>query len=174
MQTVLKEVNGVGAEHQQYLTFRLGDETFAMPILMIKEILEYPEMTNVPMMAPCVRGVLNLRGRVVPVVDLAVRFGRPASKPTRRTCVVILEVQTEEEQLDIGIIVDGVNQVIDIPASDIEPPPSFGARLRTDFIRGMGKVNGGFVVILDGSTVLSIHEIAALGLVTDTAPGTGQ
>ncbi len=157
------------AEHQQYLTFKLGDETFAMPILMIKEILEYPELTNVPMMAACVRGVLNLRGRVVPVVDLAVRFGRPASQPTRRTCVVILEVQSDEEQLDVGIIVDGVNQVIDIPQSEIEPPPSFGAKLRTDFIRGMGKVNGSFVVILDSSTVLSIHEIAALGMVPESA-----
>ena len=92
------------------------------------------------------RGVLNLRGRVVPVVDLAVRFGRPESEPTRRTCVVIVEVQNEEEQMDIGLIVDGVNQVIEIPAADIEPPPTFGARLRTDFISGMGKVNGAFVV----------------------------
>ena len=96
--------------------------------------------------AACVRGVLNLRGRVVPVVDLAVRFGRPESEPTRRTCVVIVEVQNEEEQMDIGLIVDGVNQVIEIPAADIEPPPTFGARLRTDFISGMGKVNGAFVV----------------------------
>lgn len=163
MQATATKATGTGAEHQQYLTFRLGEETFAMPILMIKEILEYPEMTNVPMMAACVRGVLNLRGRVVPVVDLAVRFGRPASAPTRRSCVVILEVTTDEEQIDVGILVDGVNQVIDIPAADIEPPPSFGARLRTDFIRGMGKVNGNFVVILDSSTVLSIDEIAALG-----------
>jgi purine-binding chemotaxis protein CheW len=169
MQAAVLKETAAGAEHQQYLTFKLGDETFAMPILMIKEILEYPELTNVPMMAACVRGVLNLRGRVVPVVDLAVRFGRPASQPTRRTCVVILEVQSDEEQLDVGIIVDGVNQVIDIPQSEIEPPPSFGAKLRTDFIRGMGKVNGSFVVILDSSTVLSIHEIAALGMVPESA-----
>ena len=164
MQTTAQPlVDGTGAERQQYLTFRLGEETFAMPILMIKEILEYPELTRVPLMASCVRGVLNLRGRVVPVVDLAVRFGRPESEPTRRSCVVIVEVQTEDEQLDIGLIVDGVNQVIEIPAADIEPPPTFGAKLRTDFIRGMGKVNGAFVVILDGATVLSISEIAALG-----------
>jgi purine-binding chemotaxis protein CheW len=169
MQAAALKGTVAGAEHQQYLTFKLGDETFAMPILMIKEILEYPELTNVPMMAACVRGVLNLRGRVVPVVDLAVRFGRPASQPTRRTCVVILEVQSDEEQLDVGIIVDGVNQVIDIPQSEIEPPPSFGAKLRTDFIRGMGKVNGSFVVILDSATVLSIHEIAALGMVPESA-----
>lgn len=152
-----------GGEHQQYLTFRLGDETFAMPILAIKEILEYPDLTNVPLMPACVRGVLNLRGSVVPVVDLAVRFGRPASIPDRRTCVVIIEVKSEEEWVDIGVIVDGVNQVLDIPGQDIEPPPSFGARLRSDFIKGMGKVDGGFVVILDSTQVLSIAELSELG-----------
>lgn len=153
-----------GGEHQQYLTFRLGDETFALPILSIKEILEYPALTTVPLMASCVRGVLNLRGSVVPVVDLAVRFGRPASAQTRRTCVVIIEVQADGEWMDVGIVVDAVNQVIDIPALEIEPPPSFGARLRTDFIRGMGKVDGSFVVILDGAQVLSVEEISRLGL----------
>jgi len=152
-----------GSEHQQYLTFRLGDETYALPILAVKEILEYPPLTNVPLMANCVRGVLNLRGSVVPVVDLAVRFGRPPGAQTRRTCVVIIEVQAQEEWIDIGIVVDAVNQVIDIPAAEIEPPPSFGARLRTDFIHGMGKVDGGFVVILDATRVLSVEEIARLG-----------
>lgn len=152
-----------GDEQQQYLTFRLGEEVFAMPILATKEILEYPELTNVPMMAPCVRGVLNLRGSVVPVVDLSVRFGRAPVEITRRSCVVILEVPVEGEWLDIGIVVDAVNQVIEIAAQDIEPPPSFGARLRADFIQGMGKVNGGFVVILDSARVLSIGELAELG-----------
>lgn len=153
---------GVGGEHQQYLTFRLGDETFALPILVTKEILEYPELTSVPMMAPCVRGVLNLRGAVVPVVDLAVRFGRPASVLTRRSCVVILEIQSGDEWLDIGVVVDGVNQVIDIPSDQIEPPPNFGSKLRADFIRGMGKVDGNFVVVLDSDHVLSVEEISVL------------
>ncbi len=151
------------SEYQQYLTFRLGDETYALPILAVKEILEYPRLTNVPLMANCVRGVLNLRGSVVPVVDLAVRFGRQPGPQTRRTCVVIIEVQAQEEWTDIGIVVDAVNQVIDIPAAEIEAPPSFGARLRTEFIQGMGKVDGGFVVILDAGQVLSIEEIARLG-----------
>lgn len=153
-----------GSEHQQYLTFRLGDETFALPILSIKEILEYPALTTVPLMANCVRGVLNLRGSVVPVVDLAVRFGRQPGPQTRRTCVVIIEVRADDEWMDVGIVVDAVNQVIDIPASEVEPPPSFGARLRADFIKGMGKVDGGFVVILDGGQVLSVDEIARLGV----------
>lgn len=157
-----------GDEHQQYLTFRLGDETYALPILAVKEILEYPNLTTVPLMARCVRGILNLRGSVVPVVDLAVRFGRAAGAQTRRTCVVILEIGAGDERSDIGVVVDAVNQVIDIPPAEIEPPPSFGARLRTDFIRGMGKVEGGFVVILDTARALSIDEIARLGFDTDS------
>ncbi len=168
MHTIERNGDG-GGEHQQYLTFRLGQETFAMPILSIKEILEYPTLTNVPLMAACVRGVLNLRGSVVPVVDLAVRFGREPGQQTRRTCVVIIEVQADGEWMDVGVVVDGVNQVIDIPASEIEPPPSFGARLRADFIKGMGKVDGGFVVILDCGQVLSVHEIAELGVANTRA-----
>ncbi len=168
MHTIERSGDG-GGEHQQYLTFRLGQETFAMPILSIKEILEYPALTNVPLMAACVRGVLNLRGSVVPVVDLAVRFGRESGPQTRRTCVVIIEVQSEGEWMDVGVVVDGVNQVIDIPASEIEPPPSFGARLRADFIKGMGKVDGGFVVILDCGQVLSVQEIAELGVASNRA-----
>jgi purine-binding chemotaxis protein CheW len=101
---------------------------------------------------------------VVPVVDLAVRFGRQPGPQTRRTCVVIIEVRADDEWMDVGIVVDAVNQVIDIPASEVEPPPSFGARLRADFIKGMGKVDGGFVVILDGGQVLSVDEIARLGV----------
>lgn len=165
MSSITEEAVGGEAhgEQQQYLTFRLADETFAMPILSIKEILEYPELTTVPLMASCVRGVLNLRGSVVPVIDLAVRFGRPPSVVTRRTCVVIIEVPVDDELIDIGVVVDAVNQVLEIPAADIEPPPTFGTRLRADFIHGMGKVDGAFVVILDSARVLSVQEIADLG-----------
>jgi len=156
-------------EQQQYLTFRLADETFAMPILSIKEILEYPDLTTVPLMANCVRGVLNLRGSVVPVIDLAVRFGRAPGAVTRRTCVVIIEVPVDDELIDVGVVVDAVNQVLEIPAADIEPPPTFGTRLRADFIHGMGKVDGAFVVILDSARVLSVQEIADLGQQLGTA-----
>jgi purine-binding chemotaxis protein CheW len=140
----------------------LGTETFALGILAVKEILEYGGLTDVPMMPACVRGVINLRGRVVPVVDLAVRFGRPATTPSRRTCIVIVEVETAGEQQDIGVIVDAVNQVIEIPPEDVEPPPAFGAKLRTDFLQGMGKVEGHFVMILHSDRTLSIDEIAQL------------
>jgi purine-binding chemotaxis protein CheW len=149
-----------GREDEQFLTFRLGGEVFAMGILGIKEILEFGRLTTVPMMPPSVRGVINLRGRVVPVVDLALRFGRAATEPGRRTCIVIVDLETENGRQDIGVVVDAVNQVLEIPKSDIEPAPSFGARLRPDFVAGMGEVGGDFVVILDTARVLALDELA--------------
>ena len=147
----------------QYLTFMLGGEVFALGILAVKEIIEYHSLTVVPMMPDCVRGVINLRGAVVPVMDLLARFGRPSSEVTKRTCIVIVEVQTaEQESQVIGVVVDAVNEVLDIDAADIEPAPAFGARIRTDFIHGMGKVKGKFVILLNADHVLSMDEIAQL------------
>ncbi|MBI4693179.1 MAG: purine-binding chemotaxis protein CheW [Gammaproteobacteria bacterium] len=151
-----------GREQEQYLTFRLGEETFAMGILSVKEILEYRGVTTVPMMPECVRGVINLRGRVVPVIDLSLRFGRDTTLPGRRTCIVIAEIDGEGGAQDVGVIVDAVNQVIEIPRGDIEPAPSFGAKLRGDFLAGMGKLDGQFVAILNIGNVLSVDEISAL------------
>jgi len=149
-------------EQAQYLTFMLGGETFAIGILHIREILEYGGITTVPMMPAFVRGVINLRGAVVPVIDLAVRFSRSPSPVTRRTCVVIIEVESEGEQHSIGVTVDTVNEVLEIPDSEVEPAPAFGARIRSEFIGGMGKINGGFVIILDAGKVLSVEEMASL------------
>ncbi len=157
-----------GSEQQQYLTFRLGEETFAMGILSIKEILEYGGLTRVPMMPASVQGVINLRGRVVPVVDLSVRFNREATEPGKRTCIVIVDLEVDGARQDIGVIVDAVNQVMEISREDIEPPPTFGAKLRSDFIAGMGKVDSQFVVILNVDRVLAIEEIASLG--RETSP----
>jgi purine-binding chemotaxis protein CheW len=152
-----------GAEPVQYLTFMLAEEQFAIGILNIKEIIEYHGVTEVPMMPACVRGVINLRGAVVPVMDMLARFGRPPSATTKRTCVVIVEVVAGDERHVIGLVVDAVNEVLDIAASDIEPPPSFGARIRSDFILGVGKVKGRFVLLLDVDRALSLDEIAELG-----------
>jgi purine-binding chemotaxis protein CheW len=157
-------------EQQQYLTFLLSGEIFAIGILNIKEIIEYGNLTTVPMMPEFVRGVINLRGAVVPVIDLSVRFGRASSDVTRRTCIVIIEVETEGEKQDIGVTVDTVNEVLEIPPSEIEPPPAFGAKIRADFISGMGKVNGKFVIILNADKVLSVDEMAML---TQVSSGTG-
>jgi purine-binding chemotaxis protein CheW len=147
---------------QQFLTFALGGEMYAIKIDNIKEIIEYGSLTTVPMMPEFVRGVINLRGRVVPVLDLSVRFGRSPTEVTKRTCNVIIEVQSEGLTLDIGIVVDAVSEVLEIPAFDIEPAPAFGAKIRADFIQGMGKVGGEFVIILGLDKVLSVEEIAVL------------
>lgn len=151
---------GAEAKIDQYLTFMLGGETLAIGILSVKEIIEYSTLTEVPMMPACVRGVINLRGSGVPVIDLAVRFGRGPAPVTKRTCIVIVEITANDERRDVGVVVDAVNEVLEIPSADIEPPPSFGARIRTDFMRGMGKVNQKFVILLDVDRVLALDELA--------------
>ncbi|MTV41826.1 chemotaxis protein CheW [Duganella radicis] len=147
---------------QQYLTFMLGSEVYALGILGIKEIIEYGELTTVPCLPAFIRGVINLRGAVVPVIDLAARFGRQASAPTRRTCVVIVEARADDTTHDIGIMVDAVNAVLEIPPAQIEPPPAFGATIRADFIAGMGKLRERFVILLDSDRLLAVDELAQL------------
>ena len=151
-------------EEKQYLTFMLGNEMFALAILNIKEIIEFGSVTEVPMMPAFIRGVINLRGSVVPVVDLSARFGRNKTAVSPRTCIVIIEVMgAGDVKLDIGVMVDSVSEVLEIPRSEIEPPPAFGAKIRADFIEGMGKVAGKFVIILDADQVLSVDELSMLG-----------
>ncbi len=152
----------LGGESHQYLTFLLGGEMYAVGILNVKEIIEYGNLTEIPMMPAFIRGVINLRGAVVPVIDLTARFSGKVSEVQRRTCIVIIEVSQDGVKHDIGIMVDAVSEVLEIPASDIEPPPSFGAKIRTDFIAGMGKVAGKFVIILHIERVLSVDEMAML------------
>jgi purine-binding chemotaxis protein CheW len=149
-----------GVDQSQYLTFMLGSEIYALGILSIKEIIEYGDLTEVPMMPECVRGVINLRGAVVPVVDLSVRFGKPSSPVTKRSCIVIVEASHDGQREVIGVVVDAVNAVLEIAAEDIEPPPSFGPRIRTEFIQGLGKVNGKFVILLASDRVLAIEGLA--------------
>lgn len=150
------------AEQAQYLTFVVGKELFGLGISAVKEIIEYQTLTSVPMMPPAVRGVINLRGTVVPVMDLSVRFGMAASAVQKRTCIVILELELEGEQQAVGVLVDAVSQVIEIPDSEIEPAPSFGTRIRHDFIRGMGKISGQFVVLLDTAHVVALEDAASV------------
>jgi purine-binding chemotaxis protein CheW len=156
----------VQQEEAQYLTFFLGNEMFAFDILGIKEIIEYGNLTSVPMMPEFIRGVINLRGAVVPVIDLSARFGRAASVVTRRSCIVIIEAESEGEKQDIGVMVDAVSEVLEIPAAEIEPAPNFGVKIRADFINGMGKVKDKFVIILDAIKVLSVNEMAMLSEVS--------
>jgi purine-binding chemotaxis protein CheW len=148
----------------QFLTFMLGEEQYAVGILHIKEIIEYGSLATVPMMPDCVRGVINLRGAVVPVMDLSARFGRAQSTIGKRSCIVIVETEGGEGESKqvLGMLVDAVNAVVEIAATDIEPAPSFGTRIRPDFIAGMGKHNGRFVILLEIGRVLSSEEIVEM------------
>ncbi|MEQ4617771.1 MAG: chemotaxis protein CheW [Corticimicrobacter sp.] len=152
----------VAVEQQQYLTFSLGEEMFGLGILSVREILEFGQITEVPLVPAFIQGVINLRGAVVPVINLAVRFGRQAGAITKRTCIVIIEISHEQNTHQMGLVVDAVSEVLEIPSVDIEPPPAFGSRIRTDFIAGMGKVNSKFVVLLNVDQILSLDEITVL------------
>ena len=155
----------MAVEEKQYLTFMLGGEMFSISILCIKEIIWYANLTEVPMMPACIRGVINLRGAVVPVMDLSNRFGKPSTPVSKSTCIVIIEVQTdmEGEHQNMGVVVDSVQAVLEIPTSEIEPEPSFGTKIRSDFIEGIAKVNGKFVILLNVNRVLSTQEISQMG-----------
>lgn len=153
---------GTTSAASQYLTFTLGQELFAVDIHAVREIIEYGHLTSVPMMPPSILGVINLRGAVVPVIDLGLRFGGNATAIGPRTCIVILEITMGDGLQVIGMVVDAVNEVLDFNADQIEPPPSFGNRIRADFIRGMGKLGDRLVVLLDVGRVLSVDEIAML------------
>ena len=152
-------------EARQYLTFTLNGEVLAIDILQVREIIEFGALTQVPMMPVTIRGVINLRGAVVPVVDLSARFGRGAAAVLRRSCIVIVEVASEEGLQTLGVMVDAVNKVMEIAAEDIEPAPSFGTRIRTDFIAGMGRVNDKFVIVLDVARVFAVDELALIAAV---------
>jgi len=152
-----------GASSDRYLTFQLGGEVFALPILDVTEIIEYRSLTVVPMMPVFVRGVINLRGRVVPVIDIAARFGRGGTQVARRTGIVIVEVAIgEDETHHLGIMVDAVNKVVPLDGDDIEPAPAFGAGIRSDFVKGMARYEGEFVIVLDVRRVLSLDEMVQL------------
>jgi purine-binding chemotaxis protein CheW len=154
---------------RQLLTFQLGGEPFAIAIQAIREIIEYGSVTEVPLMPEFIRGVLNLRGAVVPVIDLAARFGRARTEIGQRSCIIILELESLAEGEDegsqvqeIGVVVDAVSEVMEVPQDQIQPAPPFGARIRADFVSGMVELDGRFVIILDVGRVLSVDEMALL------------
>jgi purine-binding chemotaxis protein CheW len=152
---------------QQYLTFFIAGEEYALSILQVTDIIECGALTWVPGAPSWIRGVHNLRGAVVPVVDLAVRFGMPPTEITRRTCIVIVEIRIEEERLVMGVMADSVHHVIDLGPDEIQPPPAFGPNVRIDCILGMAGENK-FVLLLDIDKVLSSNEIlTATSCLTD-------
>lgn len=153
----------------QYLTFYVAGEEYAVTILKVTEIIECVSLTHVPGTPSWIRGVLNLRGAVVPVVDLAVKFGLAPTLLTRRTCVVMVEIEHDAERLVLGVMADSVHQVVELGSDQIQPPPSFGPKVRVDCIEGMGSNGDTFVVLLDIDRVLSSSEILAASVVEDGA-----
>lgn len=164
----------VVADETQYLGFQVAEEEYAIGILRVREILEYDTVTKVPTTPPSIRGVINLRGRVVPVVDLAVKLGLPESTITKRTCVVVIEVDLEGERTVMGVLADAVSQVLDLPAGEIEPPPPFGPRVRVDCLLGMGRAGKKFVLLLDIDKLLSMDELAVAAQLADASTDAGE
>jgi purine-binding chemotaxis protein CheW len=147
-------------EATQYLTFKLGDEVFALDISKVREVLDFTMVTKVPQTPDFMRGVINLRGNVVPVVDMRLKFGMTMTEKTVNTCVIISEVLVDGEKTIVGAMADSVQEVLDMGPEHIEPPPRIGAKLNTDFIMGMGKHNDRFIMILNIDMLFSGDELA--------------
>jgi purine-binding chemotaxis protein CheW len=154
---------------RRYLTFRLGDEEYAVGILQVREILEYGTVTRVPTTPPFIRGVVNVRGSVVPVIDLAVKFGMTPNPVTRRSCILLIEVDIAGEPTVMGVVADSVSQVVDLLADDIEPPPAFGTRVHVDYLLGVAKLGDRFALLLDIDRILSTDELLQVSEVPEAA-----
>ena len=153
----------------QYLGFFIAGDECAIGILRVKEIIEYDTVTRVPATPAWVRGVMNLRGSVVPVIDLAVKFGLPPGAITRRTCIVVVETDLEGERVVMGVMADSVSQVFDVRPADVEPAPAFGTSVRVDYLLGLGRLADRFVLLLDIDRVLSAAELLRVASVEPVA-----
>lgn len=142
----------------QFLTFSLGDDVFAVDVVMAREVLDFETITRVPQTPDDMLGVINLRGAVVPVIDMRSRFGMKAAEMTSDSCIIVVEVDVDGAPYTVGALVDAVQEVIDINESQIEPPPRIGIKHNTDFIRGMGNLGEKFVIIIDINRVFSVYE----------------
>jgi len=169
-----QEAHGVNQvrvlEGGKFLTFLMANEKYGLEILKVREIMGMMDVTSVPTTPAFVRGVINLRGKVIPVVDLRLKFGLEAKEDTQRTCIIVVHLTHTAQEMTMGIIVDEVSDVLDIDQNQIEPPPSFGANTRTDFILGMGKVEQKVMTMLDIDRVLTEQEAT---LVESSAEKTG-
>jgi purine-binding chemotaxis protein CheW len=149
-------------ETVQYLTFKLADETFALDVAKVREILEQSNITKVPQTPEFMRGVINLRGSVVPVIDMRLKFGMTATEQTVNTCIIVAEVELSDETIVLGALADSVQEVIEMEPEQIEAAPHIGTRLNTDFIKGMGKHDGRFIMILDIDKVFTSEELTSV------------
>ena len=155
-------------ETDQFLTFRLGQEIFAVDIGKVREVLEYTTVTKVPQTPEMMVGVINLRGSVVPVIDFRLKFNMGRAERTVNTCVIITEVEIEDQKTMIGALVDSVQEVMDLDSEHVEPPPKIGTQLNTDFIKGMGKQEGQFIIILDVEKIFTTGELSAVQSFAET------
>ena len=146
----------------QFLTFKLEDETYALDIARVHSVLDFEKVTKVPKTPDFMRGVINLRGSVVPIVDLKLKFGMSITEKTIDTCVIIVEVMLDNEATVLGLLADSVQEVIDLEPDEIEPPPKIGTRLRTEFITGMGKKDDDFIIILDLNKIFTLEELTVV------------
>ena len=146
----------------KYLTFQLSNEEFGIRVLKVREIMGLQEITAVPQTPEHVKGVINLRGKVIPVIDLRLKFGLPAAEYTQRTCIIVTQVQGESGTLLMGIVVDGVSEVLNLTAAEIEDTPDFGKDIATGYLLGLAKVKGKVKILLDIDRVLSVQEIHSL------------
>ena len=151
-----------------YLTFMLGDEVFAIDVQNVREVLDFTSITRVPRTPDFMRGVINLRGGVVPVIDMRLKFGMEATDDTVDTCVIVMEISLDGDTTVVGALVDSVKEVFDLDSGQIEPPPRIGTRLKMEFIRGMGKSGEQFIIILDIDKVFSADELSLVGEVGDS------
>jgi len=158
-ETLMKEIAG-GERAGKYLTFDLGDEEYGMPITKVKEINGMMPITKVPQTDEYMKGVINLRGKVIPVIDLRLKFGMEAIEYTERTCIIVVEVTGENGKVPIGLVVDGVSEVNNIKEDEIEDAPTFGTFLSTEYIMGMAKKEDGVKILLDINRVLGTRELA--------------
>ncbi|ABC77062.1 chemotaxis protein [Syntrophus aciditrophicus SB] len=161
-ETMTQDVNTMSDRDGKYLTFTLAGEEYGISILKVKEIIGMMPITTVPQTPPYVKGVINLRGKVIPVVDLRRKFGMDPMEYTERTCIIVVEIAGSVKTIPMGIVVDSVSEVLNIKSADIEETPSFGNRLDTDYILGMAKVGGGVKILLDIDRVMSADEMASL------------
>lgn len=149
----------INNQMDSYLTFKLEDETFAVSVSKVLEIQEIRQITKVPRTPNYMRGVLNLRGSVLPVIDTRIKFGMTKTMDSVNTCILVLTIEMDSEKLTIGALVDAVQEVIDLKEQDINPPPSIGSKYKSEFIKGMGKLGDNFVMILDIDKVFSLDEL---------------
>ena len=161
-ETMVQVVNTMSDREGKYLTFTLAGEEYGISILKVKEIIGMMPITTVPQTPVYVKGVINLRGKVIPVVDLRRKFGMDSMEYTERTCIIVVEIAGSSKTIPMGIVVDSVSEVLNIKSGDIEETPSFGNRLDTDYILGMAKVGGGVKILLDIDRVMNADEMASL------------